>query len=196
MMTLGRPWPILQQGQIWSHKYLGKTVRKWFNGRNLQQMTRMTKGLCLYKNSDPKGLSAPALGLYKCIKTWKIMYEIRLQRYYFETCNKWAKWQGFSVDIRILSKGFYALAPGLYTCIKSLKMCIKSDFEEIILKLCNTWAKRKGLSVVIKILSPMCCLPLCCYSPGLYTCAKTWKNMYKIRLQRDCFKTCNKWAKW
>ena len=33
----------------------GKTVRKSFNGRNLQQMTRVTKGLCLYKNSDPRG---------------------------------------------------------------------------------------------------------------------------------------------
>ena len=47
---------------------MGKTVRKSFNGRNLQQMTKMTKGLCLYKNSDPKGLSAPAPGLYTCIK--------------------------------------------------------------------------------------------------------------------------------
>ena len=44
--------------------YIGKTIRKSFNGRNLQQMTRVTKGLCLYKNSDPKGLSVPAPGLY------------------------------------------------------------------------------------------------------------------------------------
>ena len=79
-----------------------KTVRKSFNGRNLQQMTRVTKGLCSYKNSDPKGLFVPAPGLYTCIKTWKIMYKIRLQ-IFFETCNKWAKWRGFSVDIRILS---------------------------------------------------------------------------------------------
>ena len=47
----------------------GENVRKSFNGRNLQQMTRVTKGLCLYKNSDPKELSAPAPGLYTCIKT-------------------------------------------------------------------------------------------------------------------------------
>ena len=40
---------------------MGKTVRKSFDGRNLQQMTRVTKGLCSYKNSDPKGLSAHAL---------------------------------------------------------------------------------------------------------------------------------------
>ena len=62
----------------------------------------------------PMGLSAPALGLYTCIKTWKIMYEIRLERYFFdETCNKWEKWQGFSVDIRILStKGCLPLPRG------------------------------------------------------------------------------------
>ena len=50
--------------------YMGKSVRKSFNGRNLQQMTRVTWGICLPKNSDPRGLSAPALELYTCIKTW------------------------------------------------------------------------------------------------------------------------------
>ena len=54
--------------------YMEKTVRKSFNGRNLQQMTTVTKGLCLYKNSDPKGLSAPASGLYICIYICKICY--------------------------------------------------------------------------------------------------------------------------
>ena len=49
--------------------YMGKTVRKSFNGRKLQQMTRVTKDLCLYKDSDPEGLSASAPGLYTCIKT-------------------------------------------------------------------------------------------------------------------------------
>ena len=52
-----------------SYAFIWGKLRKSFNGRNLQQMTRVTKGLCLYKNSDPKGLSAPALGLYTCIKT-------------------------------------------------------------------------------------------------------------------------------
>ena len=31
------------------------------------------------------------------------MYKIRLQRDFFETCNKWVKWYGLSVDIKILS---------------------------------------------------------------------------------------------
>ena len=66
-------------------------------------MTRMTTGLCFYKNCDPKELCASVPGLYTCIKTWKIMYKVRLQKYVFDTCSKWAKWQNFSVDIRILS---------------------------------------------------------------------------------------------
>ena len=40
--------------------YGGKTVRKSFNGRNLQQ-----KRFMLNKNSDPRGLSAPAC-FYTC----------------------------------------------------------------------------------------------------------------------------------
>ena len=42
MMTLGWPWPILQQGQIWPLCFcMGKSVRRSFNGRNLQQMIRV-----------------------------------------------------------------------------------------------------------------------------------------------------------
>ena len=102
--------------------------QEYFNGRNLQQMTRVTCGICLHKNSEPRGLSAPALGLYTCIKTGKSMYKIILQGYFFETCNKWAKWQGLSVDIRLLvHKGLSAPAPGLYTCGKcgkNIKKCV------------------------------------------------------------------------
>ena len=32
-------------------------------------------------------------------------------------------------------------------------------------------------------------------APGLYTFGKTLKNVYKIRIQRDLFETCNIWAK-
>ena len=33
------------------------------------------------------------------------LYKIRLQRHFFETCNKWMKWWDISVDIKILSPG-------------------------------------------------------------------------------------------
>ena len=62
---------------------MGKTVRKSFNGKNLQQMTRVTWGICLHKNSkwgtclhknsDPRELSAPApraIYMYKNMKNY------------------------------------------------------------------------------------------------------------------------------
>ena len=87
----------------------GKTVRNSFNGR----WPEWQKVYVKLKILLPGGLSAPAPWLYTCIKTSKNMYKIRLQRYFFETCNKWAKWRGLSFDIRILStKGCLPLPRG------------------------------------------------------------------------------------
>ena len=55
---------------------------------------------------------------------------------WFETSNRWPKWQEVSVDIKTLSPGgCLPPAPQLHTCIKSWKNCIKSDFKEFFLKL-------------------------------------------------------------
>ena len=103
--------------------YMGKSVRKSFNGRNLQQMTRVTWGICLHKNSDTRGLSAPAPGLYTCIKTWKIMYKIRLQRYLFFNLQQMGKVTRFFCWRQdFVFKGLSAPAPGLYIHVeKTLK---------------------------------------------------------------------------
>ena len=143
-------------------------------------MTRVTKGLCLYKNSDPKGLSAPAPGLYTCIKTWKIIYKIRRQRFFLETCNKWAKWQGFSVDIRILStKGCLPLLRG-YIHVENIVWNLQ-QMVKVIRAFC--WHQKfvpKGFSAL---------------APGLYTCIKSLKMCIKSDFRRDHFETCNIWAK-
>ena len=95
-------------------------------------MTEVTRCSCWHQNFVPKGLSAPALGLYTCIKSWKNVYKIRLQRDFFLTCSKWLKWQEVSVDAKILSPGgclpmncsYIHLSANelqLYTFIKSWK---------------------------------------------------------------------------
>ena len=160
---------------------MGKTVRKSFNGRNLQQMSRVTKGLCLYKNSDPKELSASAPGLYTCIKTWKIMYKIRLQKIFFlKLCNKWAKWQGFSVDIRILptkgrilsTKGSLPLPRGLYTCGKTLKNVYKNQISKRFV-----WNLQQMVEVIRAFCWHQKFVPKgsSALAPGLCTCIKSLK---------------------
>ena len=72
---------------------------------NLQQMGKVIRPFCWHQTFAPWGLSAPAPGLYPCIKSWKKLYKIRLQRDFFETCNKWPKWQDVPVEIKISSQG-------------------------------------------------------------------------------------------
>ena len=119
--------------------YMGKSVQKLFNGRNLQQMTRVTWGICLHKNSDTRGLSTPAPGLYTCIKTWKIMYKIRLRRYFFET-------NGQSDKAFLVRSGF---CPQKVVCPcsraiymwKNIKKCVKIRIQGDLFETCNKWSK-------------------------------------------------------
>ena len=74
-------------------------------------MTRVTKGLCLYKNSDPKGLSVPALGLYTCIKSFKMC----LKSYFKEILKLATNGQsdkGFLLTSTFVPKGLSAPALG------------------------------------------------------------------------------------
>ena len=67
-------------------------------------------------------------------------------------------------------------------------MCIKSEFKEIILKLAANGQSDLGFLLTSKL----CHQRAVCSWPGLYTCMKTLKNMYKIRLQSDFFKFATK----
>ena len=70
--------------------------------------------------------------------------------------------------------------------------CIKLDFKDIFLKLpTNEWSDKTFL-LTSKCLSPGGYLPL----PQAIYMYKIMKKMFKIRLQRDYFETCNKWPKW
>ena len=59
---------------------------------------------------------------------------------WFETSNRWPKWQEDSIDIKTLSPGgCMSPAPGLYTCSKSWKNCIKSRLQKDYFETCNKW---------------------------------------------------------
>ena len=70
LMNLDWPWPILQQGQIWSLMLLyGKRVKQWIFRKllssmicNWQQMTEVTRSFCWHQNFVPWGLYAPCPG--------------------------------------------------------------------------------------------------------------------------------------
>ena len=59
-----------------------------------------------------------------------------------------------------------------------------------------------NLQQMVKVIKPFCWdqnldpKALSVPAPELFTSEKTLKNVYKIRVHRDFFKTGNKWSKW
>ena len=112
------------------------------------------------------------------------MYKIRLERYFFETCNKWLKWWGLSVDIKILAPGgCLLLVQGYIHVLNHGKKCIKSDFKDFFFKLAQMNEVTRHFCRHQNFVPWGLSAP----APGLYTCIKSWKQLYKIRLQRDYF---------
>ena len=71
------------------------------------------------------------------------------------------------------------------------KMYIKSDLKTILFKSATNGQSDKGFLLTSKV----CPQVVVCPCPGAIYIYKIIKNVFKIILQRDCFKTCNKWAK-
>ena len=142
------------------------------------------KFLLTSKLCPPGGCMPPAPGLYTCIKSWKKMYKIRLQRDFFETCNKWVKWICLSVDIQILSPGGCLPLPRGYIHVLNHKTnCIKSDFKGIFLKLASNKWNDKTFLLTLKL----CPLGAVCPCPGAIYMYKIMKKLHKIRHKRDFF---------
>ena len=128
---------------------------------------RSAKTFLLTSKLCPLGAVCPCPG---AIKSWKKLYKIRLQRDFFETCNKWPKWQDVPDDIKISSLRSCPPCPGAIYMYKIMKKkCITSDFKEIFFKLvANEWSDKTFL-----LTSKLCPLGAVCPCPGAI-------YMYKI----------------
>ena len=119
---------------------------------NLQQMNAVTRHFCWHLNFVPLGLSAPAPGLYTCIKSWTNCIKSDFKVISFETCNKWPK----MLTSKFCPQGVVSPCPGaiyMYKIVRE-KKCIKSEFKETCLKIVSfCWHQN---------FVPRGCLPLTC----------------------------------
>ena len=158
----------------------GKTLKNVYKIKEiclkLATNGRSDKGFLLTSEVCPQGVFCPCPGAIDMYKIIKNVYKIRFRRDHFETCNKWAKWHGLSVDIRILStKGCLPLPWGYIHVEKHKKMCIKSEFKEICLKLATNGRGDKGFLLTSKV----CPQGFSALAPELYTCIKSLKMCIK-----------------
>ena len=136
-------------------------------------MGKVIMTFCWHPNFVPWGLSAPAPGLYTCIKSENKLYKIRLQRHFFKTCIKWMKWQDISVDIKTLSPGGCLTLPRGYIHVLNQKTnCIKSDFKGIFLKLASNEWNDKTFLLTLKL----CPMGAVCPCPGAIYINKIMKK--------------------
>ena len=59
-------------GAIYIYKIIKNVYKIWFLFLNLQWMGKVIRPFCWHQHFVPKGLSVPALGLYTCIKSFKM----------------------------------------------------------------------------------------------------------------------------
>ena len=141
MMTLGWPWPMARSNFI-PYAFIRENLLEChLMEETYSKLTRVTWGICLHKNSDPRGLSAPNAGLYTCIKTRKNMYKIRLQILFWNLQQMGKVTRLFCWHHDFVHKGLSASAPRLYTCEKTLKNVYKIRIQRDLFETCNKWSK-------------------------------------------------------
>ena len=118
------------------------------------------------------------------LETWHVALGTQaLQNLY-----KWWPW----VDLDLFY-GKVKFGPLCFCMGKRLNNGFFGNYCRLWFETSNRWPKWQEVSVDIKTLSPGGCMPL---PWGYIHVSNHEKKMYKIRLQRDFFETCNKWVKW
>ena len=88
---------------------------------NWQQMGKVIRNFCWQKNFVPKALSVPALGLYICIKSFKMCLKSYFKEGFLKLATNGQSDKGFLLTSTFVPKGLSASALGLYIWIKPLK---------------------------------------------------------------------------
>ena len=84
-------------------------------------MGKVIRNFCWHQNFVPKGLSVPAMGLYTCIKSFKMCLKSYFKENVLKLATNGQSDKGFLLTSTFVPKGLAAPALGLYTCIKALK---------------------------------------------------------------------------
>ena len=86
-------------------------------------MSKVIRNFYLHQNFVPKGLSVPALGLYTCIKSFKMCLKSYFKEIVLKLATNGQSDKGFLLTSTFVPKWLSAPAPalGLYTCLKALK---------------------------------------------------------------------------
>ena len=153
----------------------------------------MIRAFCWHQKVFPKGFSTLALGLYTWIKSLKLYIKSDFKEIILKLATYGQREKAFLLSSKFCPQWIVCPCPGLYTYGETwTKMYIKSDFKAIFFKPATNGQSDKGFLLTSKVYPQ----GVVCPCPGAIYIYKIIKNPVKIILQGDCFKTCNKLAKW
>ena len=108
-------------GAIYIYEIIKNVYKVRFRFLNLQRMGKVIRAFCWHQRFFPRELSVPALGLYTCIKSFKMCLKSYFKEIVLKDATNWQSNKGFLLASTFVLKGLSAPALGLYTCIKALK---------------------------------------------------------------------------
>ena len=127
-------------------------------------MGKVIRPFCWHQIFCPWGLSAPALGLYTCIKSWNKLYTIRVQRDFFLNLQQMTKVTRCSCwHQNFIPKGVVSPCPGPIYMYKIMKKLYKIRLQRDFLKLVADDRSDKRFLLKSNFVS-WSCLPLTCGS--------------------------------
>ena len=115
-------------GAIYIYEIIKNAFIIRFRFLNLQWTGKVIRAFCWHQNFVPKELSVAALGLYTCMKSFKMC----LKSYFKEIVLKLTtngQWKGLSVDINICPQGVVCPCPGAIYMYKSIKLHTKTRYQ-------------------------------------------------------------------
>ena len=154
-------------------------------------MNEVTRHFRWHQTFVPWGLSAPALGLYTCIKSWKkivwnqtekkIVWNQTSKRFFLKLATNDRSDKMFLLTSKFRPQGVVSPCPGAIYVYKIMKKKYKIRLQRDFFETCSD--KRFLLT------SKFCPLGLSAPDLQLYTCTfiKSWKDVYKVRGWRDYF---------
>ena len=138
------PWALVWPIKVCSNDDLGLTLTYFMARSNLVPFAFIWENLLeshlmeetyskwpewhevyVYLKFWPQGFVCPCPGaIYMYKKHEKSCIKSDFNDIFFETCNKWAKWQGFPVDIGFCPQRIVCPCPGAIYMWKNIKKCI------------------------------------------------------------------------
>ena len=100
---------------------MGRTVIKSFNGRNLQQMTRETRGICYINILNTGGCLPLPRGYIHFKNKQNCLYNQISKKYFLKLTLIGQSDKAFPLTSKFGLKRLSSFVPGLYTCGKKIR---------------------------------------------------------------------------